>query len=117
MSALAAPRPADVPRVPVSRLRWVVLAVVMAANTMDLLDSTIVNVAGPSIRHALGGGSTTLQWLSAGYTPAFAILLIAGARLGDIYGRRPVFLIGSTGFTVMSIACAVAPSSGVLIGL
>jgi EmrB/QacA subfamily drug resistance transporter len=90
--------------------------VVLAANVMDLLDATIVNVAGPSIRRALGGAANTLQWLSAGYTLAFAVLLIAGARLGDIFGRRRLFLIGSAGFTLFSIACSVAPSIGVLIG-
>src|SRR5580704_6956658 len=97
------------------RLRWVVAGVVLAANLMDLLDATIVNVAGPSIHRNLGGGASTLQWLSAGYTLAFAVLLIAGARLGDIYGRRRLFIIGEVGFTVFSAACAVAPGMGVLI--
>jgi EmrB/QacA subfamily drug resistance transporter len=97
-------------------LRWLVLAVVMAANMMDLMDATIVNVAGPSIRSALGGSDSTLQWLSAGYTLAFAVFLITGARLGDMFGRRRLFLIGSAGFTLMSAACAVAPSTTVLIG-
>ena len=98
-------------------LRWLVLAVVMAANMMDLMDATIVNVAGPSIRDALGGCDAALQWLSAGYTLAFAVFLITGARLGDMFGRRRLFLIGSAGFTVMSAACAVAPSTTVLIVL
>src|ERR1700722_7164199 len=97
------------------RLRWVVAAVVLAANVMDLLDATIVNVAGPSVHRALGGGASTIQWLSAGYTLAFAVLLIAGARLGDIVGRRRMFLLGSAGFTIFSAACAVAPTIGVLI--
>jgi EmrB/QacA subfamily drug resistance transporter len=97
------------------RLRWVVAAVVLAANVMDLLDATIVNVAAPSIHRNLGGGANTIQWLSAGYTLAFAVLLIAGARLGDIIGRRRVFLIGSAGFTIFSAACAAAPNIGVLI--
>jgi EmrB/QacA subfamily drug resistance transporter len=97
-------------------LRWFVLAVVLAAEVMDVMDATIVNVAGPSIRHAIGGGASTLQWLSAGYTLAFAVFLITGARLGDVFGRRRLFLIGSAGFTVMSAACAIAPSPGVLIG-
>jgi MFS family permease len=96
-------------------LRWFVFAVVIAANVMDLMDATIVNVAGPSIRAALGGSASTLQWLPAGYTLAFAVFLIAGARLGDMFGRRRLFLIGSAGFTVMSAACAIAPSPGVLI--
>ncbi len=104
------PRPA--PRNP---LRWFVFAVVIAANIMDLMDATIVNVAGPSIRAALGGSASTLQWLPAGYTLAFAVLLITGARLGDMFGRRRLFLIGSAGFTVMSAACAIAPSPAVLI--
>ena len=64
---------------------------------------------------ALGGSASTLQWLSAGYTLAFAVFLITGARLGDMFGRRRLFLIGSAGFTVMSAACAAAPSPSVLI--
>ena len=98
-----------------NRKRWVVLAVVIAADAMDLMDSTIVNVAGPSIRRDLGGGAATLQWLIAAYTLAFAVLLVTGARLGDIFGRRRLFLIGSVGFTAMSTACAAAPSPTVLI--
>jgi MFS family permease len=97
------------------RLRWVLAAVVLAANVMDLLDATIVNVAGPSIHRDLGGGSNTLQWLSAAYTLAFAVLLIAGARLGDIFSRRRMFLIGSVGFTLFSAASAAAPNINVLI--
>ncbi|MEV4314892.1 MFS transporter [Actinocrispum sp. NPDC049592] len=99
------------------RLRWVVASVVLAANMVDLLDATIVNVAAPSIHSDLGGGDSSIQWLSAGYTIAFAVLLIAGARLGDILGRRRLFLVGSAGFTLVSAACAVAPTIGVLIAL
>src|SRR4051812_17640761 len=90
-------------------LRWIVLAVVMAANMMDLMDATIVTVAGPSIQSALGGSAPALQWLSAGYPPPFAVSPIPGARLGDMFGRRRLFLIGSAGFTLMSAACALAP--------
>jgi EmrB/QacA subfamily drug resistance transporter len=97
------------------RLRWIVAVVVLAANVVDLLDATIVNVAAPSVHRSLGGGASTIQWLSAGYTLAFAVLLIAGARLGDILGRRRLFLVGSAGFTLLSAACAVAPTIGVLI--
>ncbi|MCU4185799.1 MFS transporter [Acidiferrimicrobium sp. IK] len=98
-------------------LRWVIFAVVLAANVMDLMDATIVNVAGPSIRSALGGSPSTLQWLPAGYTLALAVLLITSGRLGDMFGRRRMFLVGSAGFTFFSAACAAAPSMGVLIGL
>jgi MFS family permease len=114
--SLSVSTPLDASTASPYRLRWVVAGVVLAANLMDLLDATIVNVAGPSIHRNLGGGPSTLQWLSAGYTLAFAVLLIAGARLGDIFGRRRFFLIGSAGFTLFSTACAVAPSIGVLIG-
>ena len=99
------------------RFRWVVLAVVIAADVMDLMDSTMTNVAGPSIRHDLGGGPSTLQWLTAGYTLAFAVLLVAGARLGDILGRRRLFLAGATGFTLASALCAAAPDAAALIAL
>jgi EmrB/QacA subfamily drug resistance transporter len=88
---------------------------VLAANTMDLLDATIVNVAGPSIRRELGGSESSIQWLSAAYTLAFAVLLIAGARLGDIFGRRRMFLLGLAGFTLSSAACALGPDMGMLI--
>ena len=122
MSASAPPVSADAesradaaPPSGVYAWRWIVLAVVLAAEVMDLMDATIVNVASPSIRADLGGGATTLQWLSAAYTLAFAVLLVTGARLGDIFGRRRLFLIGSAGFTAMSAACAAAPSPGVLI--
>src|SRR5919197_1237980 len=96
-------------------LRWLVAAVVMPANTMDVLDATIVNVVAPSIHDELGGGAGTIQWLSAGYTLAFAVLLIAGGRLGDILGRRRMFLLGSAGFTLFSAACACSPDIGLLI--
>jgi EmrB/QacA subfamily drug resistance transporter len=112
--AVALPTAVSTERQPYA-LRWTVAFVVLAANTMDLLDATIVNVAGPSIHGDLGGGSSTIQWLSAGYTLTFAVLLIAGARLGDIFGRRRLFLLGSAGFTLFSAACAIAPGVGWLI--
>jgi EmrB/QacA subfamily drug resistance transporter len=117
VQAEAVAMPAETATAPTARnpVRWLVLAVVLAANIMDLMDATIVNIAGPSIRHAIGGGASTLLWLSAGYTLAFAVFLITGARLGDMFGRRRLFLVGSAGFTVMSAACAVAPSPSVLI--
>jgi MFS family permease len=114
-SAPSSPAAASTTSTQAYRLRWVVAAVVLAANLMDVLDATIVNVAGPSVHHDLGGSASTLQWLSAAYTLAFAVLLIAGARLGDIFGRRRLFLIGSAGFTLFSAASAAAPTIEVLI--
>jgi EmrB/QacA subfamily drug resistance transporter len=118
MPATTAPPPDRSPAAPAKAVyaaRWIVLAIVLAAEVMDLMDATIINVAGPSIRHDLGGGAATLQWLSAAYTLTFAVFLVTGARLGDILGRRRLFLIGSAGFTLMSAACAAAPSPEVLI--
>lgn len=95
--------------------QWAVLAIVLVAEVMDLIDGTIVNVAAPSIRADLGGSNATLQWMVAGYTLAFAVLLLTGARLGDLFGRRRLFMIGIVGFTCASAASAAAPSVGVLI--
>jgi MFS family permease len=97
------------------RWRWQVLAVVLVAEAMDILDTTTVNVAGPSVRRSIGGGINLVQWLSATYTLAFAVLLITGARLGDRYGRRRVFLLGAAGFTVASVACGLSVSPEMLI--
>jgi EmrB/QacA subfamily drug resistance transporter len=97
------------------RHRWMVLVVVMVADVMDLLDATIANLAGPSIRHDLGGGETTLQWVLAAYTLTFAVGLITSARAGDLFGRRRLFLIGMIGFTSASLLCGLAPGAGVLI--
>jgi MFS family permease len=91
-------------------------AALLVAEAMNLLDSTIVQVAGPAIHADLGGPVSYIQWFSAAYTLAFALLLITGGRLGDIAGRRRVFRIGVTGFMLASLACALAPSAGMLIG-
>lgn len=64
----SSPADADTPGTQRYRLRWVVAGVVLCANGMDLLDATIVNVAGPSVHRDLGGAPSTLQWLSAAYT-------------------------------------------------
>jgi MFS family permease len=98
------------------RWRWRVLGVVLIAEAMDILDTTTVNVAGPSVRHSLGGGIGLVQWLSAAYTLAFAVLLITGGRLGDRYGPRRMFLAGAAGFTVASVACGLSVNPGMLIG-
>lgn len=92
-----------------------VLAVVLTADLMDLLDTTIANLAGSSIRADLGGDETTLQWVLAAYTTTLAIGLVTSGRLGDILGRRRLFLLGMTGFTVASLACGLAPGVGSLI--
>jgi len=95
--------------------RWFILAVMMVAEVMDLLDSTIVNVAGPSLKRDLGTSPSSLQWVIGGYTLALGAGLILGGRLGDRYGRRNSFLIGMIGFTTSSVLCAIAPTSSSLI--
>jgi EmrB/QacA subfamily drug resistance transporter len=100
---------------PAYRWRWVVLAIVLVAEIMDLLDSTVITIAAPTVRHELGGGTSTMQWWAAGYTLAFGVFMIVGGRLGDVFGRRRVFVVGITGFTLASLACALAPSPDVLI--
>jgi EmrB/QacA subfamily drug resistance transporter len=92
-----------------------VMAVVIVADVMDLLDATIANLAGPSIREDLGASATTLQWVLAAYTMSFAIGLVTSARLGDLVGRRRMFLVGMAGFTAASLLCGLAPSAGLLI--
>ncbi len=96
-------------------LRWPALFVILAAEVMDLLDAVITSIAGPTIVRDLGGGETLIQWLAAGYTIAMASGLLIGGRLGDIFGRRRMFLLGMMGFTVMSLGCALSQSPEMLI--
>jgi EmrB/QacA subfamily drug resistance transporter len=98
------------------RWRWLAFAAVLAASVMDLLDSTIAQVAAPAIRGDLGGSYADLQWISAAYSLAMAVVLLTGGRLGDIFGRRRMLLVGVTGFTLSSLAGAGAQSPDVLIG-
>ncbi|WP_235619273.1 MFS transporter [Embleya scabrispora] len=95
--------------------RWRILAIVLVAEVMDLLDSTVTNVAGPSVRDDLGGGASLLQWLASGYTLAFGVLLVVGGRLGDRWGRRRLFLLGAGGFATASLLCALSPSPELLV--
>jgi EmrB/QacA subfamily drug resistance transporter len=87
--------------------RWAILAVILAADVLDLLDSTITNIAAPTIARDLHGGAALVQWLGASYALALGVLLVVGGRQGDKYGRRRLFLIGITGFTLASIACGL----------
>ncbi len=89
------------------RLR-AILAVVLIADILDLMDSTITNIAAPSIARDLGGGESLIKWLGAGYALAIGVLLVVGGRLGDRYGKRRIFLIGITGFTAASALCGLS---------
>ncbi len=99
----------------VDKRRWLALVVLLLAAVLDLVDVTIVNVAIPTIQRDLGASYEAIQWVLAGYTLAFALGLITGGRLGDIYGRKRVFLVGVAGFTLGSALCGLAPSPGMLV--
>jgi MFS family permease len=97
------------------KTRGLAMGVLIFASFMDLLDATIVNVALPSIRRDFGATGAQLEWVVGGYLLAFAVLMITGGRLGDIAGRRRLFVIGVVGFTVGSLIACIAPSIGVLL--
>jgi EmrB/QacA subfamily drug resistance transporter len=95
--------------------RWVALGVVLIAGFMQLVDISIVNVAIPSIQRDLDATYAEIQWVLAGYQLAFAVMLITGGRLGDIFGRKRLFMIGMAGFTLASALCGLAQSPDMLI--
>ena len=97
------------------RWRWAALGALLTAEAMNLLDTTITQVAAPVIHARLPGPDSDIQWFTAAYTLPFALLLITGGRLGDIAGRRQVFRLGVAGFVLASACCAVAWSAGMLI--
>ncbi|MGV9244476.1 MFS transporter [Streptomyces sp. NPDC003710] len=97
------------------RRRWFALAIVMTAAFMDLVDVTIVNIAIPSIQRDAGASFSQIQWITAGYALAFAAGLITGGRLGDIHGRKRLFLIGVGGFTLASALCGFAADPEMLV--
>ena len=95
----------------------VVLAIVLVGQMMAIIDVNIVNVAIPVIHRTLGASGASLQLIVAGYTIAYAVLLVTGARLGDILGHRRMYLAGVALFTLASLGCGLAPNTGALIGL
>ena len=101
---------------PTGRGRTIATLIVLLAFFMDILDSTIVNVAIPSIRDSLGASYSSIQWIIAGYSLAFALFLITGGRLGDIVGYKRMFLIGIAGFTVASALSGLASTTEMLVG-
>ncbi len=95
--------------------RWLVLPVLLTGAFLLPLDFSIVNVALPSIRASLDASSGELQLTMAFYAVAYAVLLITGGRLGDMFGRKAMFLAGMAGFMVASALCGFAPTIHVLI--
>ena len=97
------------------RRRWTALIVVCLAQLMVVLDVTIVNVALPSIQHDLGFSQANLTWVINAFLVTFGSLLLLFGRIGDLVGRKRVFLVGLVVFTAASLLCGIAPSQGTLI--
>lgn len=95
--------------------RWRVLGVTLTVGFMVLLDVTIVNVALPSMRAALGASPGAIQWVVSGYALAFGLTLVLGGRLGDAYGRRRLMQVGLIGFVLASAAAGLAPTTETLV--
>jgi EmrB/QacA subfamily drug resistance transporter len=96
--------------------KWWTLAAVSFGLFMIMLDNTVVNVALPSIQRDLHVSIESLEWIVTAYALTFAALLITGGKLGDLYGRKLIFIIGIGIFTASSLACGLAPNAGFLIG-
>ena len=97
------------------RRRWLALMVLCLGTLMIVLDTTIVNVALPSIRDDLGFSQTSLAWVVNAYLLTFGGFLLLGGRLGDLYGHRRMFLIGLSLFTVASVCCGLSSTQAVLV--
>ena len=113
---VAAAERLDRDRAPADPRRWRALGVLLVAAFMQLVDISIVNVAIPSIQRDLDASFAQVQWVLAGYQLAFAVVLITGGRLGDIFGRKRLFMLGIGGFTVASALCGLAQNAGMLVG-
>jgi EmrB/QacA subfamily drug resistance transporter len=98
------------------RRRWIALAVVCMGQLMMVLDATIVNVALPAMQRDLGFSQANLAWVVDAYMIAFGSFLLLAGRLGDLLGRKRMFLIGLVVFTLASVACGLAGDQAMLIG-
>ena len=98
------------------RARWIALAVLCIGDLMIVVDTTVVNVALPSIRSDLGFSQTSLAWVVNAYMLTFGGLLLLAGRCGDLFGHRRLFLGGVAAFTLASLLCGVSTTKGMLIG-
>ena len=96
--------------------RNLALLTVMLAFVLDIADSTIVNTALPAIQHELAASNAAAQWMVAGYFLSFSVFLVAGGRLGDLFGYRRLFLTGVATFTLASLGCGLSQSADQLVG-
>jgi EmrB/QacA subfamily drug resistance transporter len=95
--------------------RWLALVVVVSAAFMAIFDQFVVNVAIPTMQRDLHASFAQIQFVIAGYALAYAVTLITGGRLGDIYGRKRLFMLGMAGFTLASALCGLASGPGLLV--
>jgi EmrB/QacA subfamily drug resistance transporter len=117
MSTTEMPQAMALPEGPAfsARRAWAAVGIILVGEVMDLLDSLVTTIAGPTITRDMGGSQEFIQWLAAGYTIAMAAGLLIGGRLGDKYGRKNLFLTGLAGFTVTSLVSALATNPETLI--
>lgn len=95
---------------------WLGLSILLLAGFVTIFDLFVVNVAIPSMQSELGASLSQIGFIVAGYELAFGVLLVTGGRLGDLYGRRRLFILGMAGFTTASLLCGIAPTVEILIG-
>ncbi len=107
---------ASAPNAHDDRARWVALYVLCAGMLMIVLDATVVNVALPSIQHDLDFTQSSLAWVVNAYLIAFGGLLLLAGRLGDLIGRKRIFMAGLVLFTGASLLCGVAQTQEMLVG-
>jgi EmrB/QacA subfamily drug resistance transporter len=98
-----------------TRTRWLALVILCVGDLMIVVDTTVVNVALPSIRHDLGFSQTSLAWVVNAYMLTFGGFLLLAGRFGDLFGHRRLFLAGTAAFTTASLICGVSTSQGMLI--
>ncbi|WP_144008792.1 MFS transporter [Enemella evansiae] len=103
------------PNAPQAPRPWLPFSVVVGAAILNLLDTSVTNIAAPSIEADLGGGNSFMQWLGSAYTLSLAAGLLVGGRLGDMFGRRAVYCAGMAGFVTASLICGLAMSPAMLV--
>src|ERR1700744_4137403 len=96
-------------------LLWAVLGLVLLADALDMIDSTVTNIAAPTIVRDIGGGQALIKWLGSSYALAMGVLLVVGGRLGDRFGQRRLVLVRVTGVTPGSAVAGLSPGPGLLI--
>ncbi len=100
---------------PPAATMWLMLVAIVIADAIDMVDSTLTNIAAPTISAELGGGGSLITWLGSAYALAMGALLVLGGRLGDRYGQRRTFLVGIAGFTFASMVAGLAISPAMII--